>query len=198
MKIVLCIFLSLISILIAFTNPAIAVEIKDRNEYLIDTRGDDGDIVLNRFSINNRLRSFRLEITAFGEAQWNMEISDWEKITMGIEIGKYFRNWLYIGQSLQFISGEMLDYMAFETSYNSVDSTTKIAIDFPVAKDLFLHLFEEYSANLEEGMGEYCETGIEFNYKLNNSYLLGFGWRHTDRIHNLDTDYVSTSLTLNF
>jgi hypothetical protein len=59
-------------------------------------------------------------------------------------------------------------------------------------------MFEEYATNLEEGRGEYCETGVELNYDLNKACSLGFGWRHTDRIHNFDTDYATTSLTLIF
>ncbi|MBU0759432.1 MAG: hypothetical protein KKA34_03635 [Candidatus Omnitrophica bacterium] len=173
-------------------------EIKDRNEYLIDVRGDDGDIILNRFSLHNKLKPPGLEITAFGEAQWNTLTSEWEKITLGGETGKYIWKWLYIGQSIQFISGEMLDYMVFNTGNNSVDSTTTVAFDLPLRKNLSLCLFEQYATNLEKGRGEYCETGIELSYNFKESYTLGFGWRHTDRIHNLDTDYVSSSFTLSF
>jgi len=38
-----------------FTTPALSLEIKDRNEYLIDVRSDDGDIYLNRFSAHKKI-----------------------------------------------------------------------------------------------------------------------------------------------
>lgn len=198
MKKFLALLLFLLSINFTFINPAHCWSVKDKSEYLFDARGDDGDLILNRLSLHNKLESYNLEITAFGEAQWNIETTEWEKITTGAEIGRTFWQWLYIGQSIQFISGEMLDFMVFDTDNNSIDSNTRIAIKFPLVKNLSFSMFEEYATNLEKGRGEYCETGVELSYNLNKGCLLGFGWRHTDRIHNLDTDYVSTSLTLSF
>lgn len=198
MKKFLALFASLLFINLIVINPACCWEIKNKYEYLLDVRGDDGDIVLNRVYLRNNLNAAKLEITAFGETQWNFETSNWEKITIGTKIGKYLRKYLYLSQSIQLISGEILDYMAFDINNNSIDSTTTIALDLPLVKNLSLNIFEEYSINLEECTGEYCETGIELNYDFKKTCSLGFGWRHTDRIHNFDTDYVSTSLTLNF
>ena len=87
-----------------FADPSYCWRLKDRNEYLFDTRGEDGDIILNRFSIHNKIKTCELEIAAFSEAQWNVETSEWEKITAGVEIGRTFWQWLYIGQSVQSLS----------------------------------------------------------------------------------------------
>lgn len=191
-------FIFLLFIHLAFIAQSYCWDIKDRNEYLFDARGDDGDLLLNRVSIHDRIKRHELEVSFFAEAQWNIETSEWEKITSGGEIGKYLHKWLYIGQSIQFISGEMLDYMVFDADSNSIDSTTTFALDIPLAKNLSIYMFEQYATNLEKGRGEYCETGIGLNYNIKDSCSVGFGWRHTDRIHNMDTDYVSTSLTLDF
>lgn len=198
MKTFLCLFIFLLFVNSLFISPAYCWDIKDRNEYLLDVRGDDGDIILNRITFHNQLKSPELEMTVFSEAQWNLDTSEWEKITMGAEIGKYVSKWLYLGQSLQFMSGEMLDYMAFKVDNISIDSTTKIAIGIPIIEDLCLSLFEEYSINIEKGRDEYCETGIELNYDIRGHCSIGAGWRHTDRIHNFDSDYISSSITLNF
>ncbi|MBU4148735.1 MAG: hypothetical protein KKB52_00100 [Candidatus Omnitrophica bacterium] len=198
MKKFLCLFIFLLCVNSLFISPVYCWDIKDRNEYLLDVRGDDGDIILNRITLHNQLKSPELEMTAFSEAQWNIGTSEWEKITMGAEIGKYVYKWLYLGQSLQFMSGEMLDYMAFEVDNRSIDSTTKIAIGIPIIEDLCLRLFEEYSINIEKGKEEYCEIGIELNYDIRGYCSIGIGWRHTDRIHNFDSDYISSSIILNF
>ena len=181
-----------------FIDRIYASEIRDRNEYLVDVRGDDGDIYLNRLSLHKKMDSSDIEISGFLEGQWNFEIDEWEKVMLGVEAGAYLWQYLYIGQSVQSISGHMLDYMAFDANNNSIDTTTKIRLDLALLKDLSLHIFEEYSINIEEGRDEYCETGAEVSYSPKDSYSIGIGWRHTDRIHNLDTDYVSSSLTLRF
>ena len=174
------------------------IETRNRSEYLVDARGDDGDLCLNRLSVHKKLDTPDIEISGFGEAQWNLETDEWEKLLLGIEAGIRPWQYLYIGQSVQSISGHMLDYMAFDANNNSIDTTTKIRLDLALLKDLSLHIFEEYSINIEEGRDEYCETGAEVSYSPRDSYSIGIGWRHTDRVHNFDTDYVSSSLTLRF
>lgn len=179
--------------------PAFSLDIRDRNEYLFDTRGDDGDICLNRLSLHKKIDKHDIEMSVFGEAQWSLEIDEWEKLLLGMEAGKYLWQYLYIGQSIQIISGELLDYMTFDTDSTSIDITTKIALHLPLfSKNFSFYIAEEYSLNLEEGRNEYCETISEIIYSPKELYSIGIGWRHTDRVHTLDTDYVSLSFTVDF
>ncbi|MFC1666869.1 hypothetical protein ACFL0P_03240 [Candidatus Omnitrophota bacterium] len=198
MKTIVQISMLLIFIQLILINPIYALEISNRNEYLLDIRGDDGDIYLNKLSIHKKLDSPEIEISAFGEGQWNLDTDEWEKVLLGLEMGRTFWEYFYIGQSIQFISGEMLDYMAFSVNSNSIDTTTKIALNLSLAKDLSFRAFEEYSLNIEKGRDEFSETGVEIVYKFKDSHSVGIGWRHTDRIHNFDTDYISSSITLRF
>lgn len=197
-KIAACILLILFSTHSLLINPAYAWEIKDRNEYLLDTRGDDGSIYLNRLSAHQKLDSFDIEISGFAEAQWNFEIDDWEKLMLGFGASKYLWKYLYLSQSIQFISGEILDYMNFSVNSNSFDATTKIGLNMPFLKNFALDISEEFSFNLEKGRDEYCESVAEVLYSPKDFLSIGIGWRHTDRIHNLDTDYVGSSITLRF
>jgi hypothetical protein len=190
--------ISLILAVVVVADAVLCVEIEDRNEYLIDTRGDDGDIYLNRLSLHKKLDSPDIETSLFAETQWNIETSEWEKLLLGLEARKLLWTYLYLGQSIQLISGEILDYVTFEVKSNSVDTTTKIGLHLPLIKDFSFLACEEYSFNLEEGRDEYCETIAEISYSPKPSYSIGVGWRHTDRIHNFDTDYVSLSLALRF
>ena len=178
--------------------PAFAFDLKEKNEYLIDVRGDDGDIYLNRFSLHKKFDPVGLEMSAFGETQWNFDINDWEKLLLGAETGKFFFGRLYIGQSAQFISGQIMDHMTFESDNPSFDTTTKIGLTFPVIRYFSVNISEEYSFNLEEGEGEYAEILADLNYSAVDSYSIGIGWHHTDRIHSFDSDYVSISFALNF
>lgn len=198
MKIIFRLFLIFALTQLIFTNPVYPLEIQERNEYLFDVRDDDGDIYLNHLSLHKRLDSPNIEISAFAEAQWNFDTDEWEKLMLGVEAGKYLWRYLYIAQSIQLISGQILDYMVFDINNKSIDATTKIGLLLPLLKDLSLRLFEEYSLNIEEGKDEYNEVGAEVIYNFKDSLSVGIGWRHTDRIHNLDTDYVSSSLTLRF
>lgn len=197
--------LTLRTAIIAFTAieslciaPALAFDIKEKNEYLIDVRGDDGDIYLNRFSLHKKIDSMGMEMSAFGETQWNFDLNDWEKLLLGAETGKFFFGHFYIGQSAQFISGQIMDHMSFESDSHSFDSTTKIGFKVPIMKYFSLNISEEYSFNIEEGEGEYVEILADLNYTAQDLYSIGIGWRHTDRIHSFDSDYLSFSFALNF
>lgn len=199
MKIMPGLFLALtFTITLLLPSPVFSIEIKDKNKYLIDTRGDDGDLYLNRISINKKFDSSAIEISAFGETQWNFDTTQWEKLLLGVEVSTTLYKYFYIGQSLQFISGQMLDYMTFSVDKTSIDTTTKLGLKFPLAEHFSFQIFEEYSLNLEEGRGGYTETIAEIFYQPKDLYSIGIGWHHTDRIHNFDTDYISSSVTLHF
>ena len=181
-----------------FASPALSLEIKDRNEYLIDVRSDDGDIYLNRFSVHKKIDSLDLDINGFSEVQWNFDTSEWEKMVAGLEAQKIFWNHIYASQSIQYISGQMLDYMAFGPDSNSIDATTNIGFYVPFYENFALQLVEQFSVNLERGRAEHCEMIAEVTYDFKDSYSFGIGWRHTDRIHAFDSDYVTVSLELKF
>lgn len=203
MKKLLKIFVLSISIAIIVIPPLPALEIKDRNEYLTDAKNDDGSIYLNRFSAHKKSNPSDIKISFFGETQWNFKTSEWEKLTAGVEIGKAFWKYLYIAESPEFIAGQMLDYAHFKTHNRSIETVTKIVTKFPIFKNSFseklnLRLFEEYTYNLEKGRVNLNEVGAEMDYMLSQNSSIGIGWRHTDRIHTFDTDYVTSSFTLHF
>ena len=181
-----------------FASPALSLEIKDRNEYLIDVRSDDGDIYLNRFSAHKKIDPLDLDINGFSEVQWNFDTTELEKMIAGLETQKIFWNHLYASQSIQYISGQMLDHMTFGSNSNSIDATTSFGFYVPFYENFALQLIEQFSLNLEKGRGEYCETIAEVTYDFKDSYSFGIGWRHTDRIHAFDSDYVTASLELKF
>ncbi|MFH1783248.1 MAG: hypothetical protein ABH848_06495 [Candidatus Omnitrophota bacterium] len=194
MKILLFLFILLVSI----PKDSFSLEIKNSNEYLIDARGDDGDIYSTYISLNKKLDKMDATVSLFLDTQWNIDITDWEKLELGIKGEKYFFNYLYLSQSIQFISGEILDHMVFDINGESIDTTTTIGLYIPLVWDLYLKVFEDYSINLEEFRDEYCESGARVIYDPEGLYSLSIGWQHTDRIHEFDTDYVTIGLDLEF
>jgi len=106
----------LVSIQLIFLNPACALDIKDRDEFLKDVRSDDGNIYLNRISLYKKIDSLDIGVFCFGEAQRNLKTNVWEKMTAGLEAEKCFFKCLYVGGSIQHISGEILDFMTFKAN----------------------------------------------------------------------------------
>lgn len=203
MKIILKLFLAVLSSHIILIPSAYPIQIENKTEFRLDARGDDGDIEVSKLSAVRHISSLNLAASGFCEGQWNFDISDWEKATAGIDLKTNFLKYLRYSQSIQLISGKILDYMAFEAHNQSIETVSAIQLVVPIFKNLFnkrinIQFDEEYSFNLEESQAGLNEVGIKINYSFSTNKTLGIGWWHTDRIHNFDTDYASTSFTLKF
>jgi len=188
----------LLSIQLIFLNPAYSADIKDKNSFLLDIRNRDNSIYLNRFSISKNIAEGDMEASLFGELQWHFGTSRLEKVTSGAEVEKIFLKYIYCGESVQFIYGQLLDYMTFKPSNISMEATTKLGFIFPLSKKLSFRVWNEYSYNLEKGAAGLNEVLIEIPYKITKNLDFEIGWRHTDRIHAFDSDYATSSLTLYF
>ncbi|PIP68276.1 MAG: hypothetical protein CO035_07685 [Candidatus Omnitrophica bacterium CG_4_9_14_0_2_um_filter_42_8] len=181
-----------------FLNPAYSVDIKDKSSFLLDIRNKDNSIYLNRLSVSKNISKYDIKTSIFGEFQWHFGTSKWDKITSGIEAKKYLLKYFYCGESVHFISGQMLDYMTFDPGNMSVEATTKLGLNFPLTKKLSFKIRNEYSYNLEKGAAGLNEVFIDIPYEFNENLDFAIGWRHTDRIHAFDSDYATTSIILHF
>ena len=72
MKIRLGAFLILIVIQLIFAIPSFSLKLNTRDEYLFDTRGDDGDIYRSCITLEEKLESPSMELSVFLESQWNL------------------------------------------------------------------------------------------------------------------------------
>jgi len=197
MKLLIKILLFCYILIIAVPN-LFASEIKNRNEYLWDVRGDDGDIYLSCISLDKKIKPADIHASIFSEIQFNTKTSEWEKLLLGFEGKKSFWKYLWFGQSIQLISGQILDYLKIKHSDIAIDTTTKLGLKFPLKKNFFMLIYQTLSFNINSGRDEYCESIIEASYNPNQSISIGIGWRHTDRIHSFDSDYITSSITLGF
>jgi len=190
------IFILLISFVLL--HPAYGADFKDKNSMLWDIRNKDNSIYLNCFSASKNLTKYDIKTSIFGESQWNFGTSRWDKVTAGVEAKKIFLKYIYFGQSVQFIYGQLLDYMTFDPGNLSMETTAKFGFIFPLSKKISFRIWNEYSYNLEHGAAGLNEVLIEIPYKINKNLDVGIGWRHTDRIHAFDSDYATTSAVLHF
>ncbi len=188
----------ILSIQLIFLNPAYSTDIKEKNSFLLDIRNKDNSIYLNHFSVSKNIAGYDIKTSLFTELQWHFGTSKWEKITSGVEAEKHFLKYIYCGESIHFISGQILNDMTFDPGNMSMEAATKLGFIFPLSKKLSFRIWDEYSYNLEKGSAGLNEVLIEIPYHVNNNLDFGIGWRHTDRIHAFDSDYATTSLTLHF
>jgi hypothetical protein len=190
--------LIVLSIQLIFLNPAYSIDIENKTALLADIRNKNNSIQLDRFSISKDIPEYAIKASLFGEAEWNFGTSKWEKITSGVEIDKQFLKYLYCGESVHFISGQILDYMTFSPGNMSIEAVTKLGFTFPLTKRLLFRAWNEYSYNLEKGAAGLNEVYVEMPYKINKNLDIGIGWRHTDRIHAFDSDYAVSYFALHF
>jgi len=188
----------LLSIQLIFLNQVYGADIKDKNSFLLDIRNNDNSIYLNRFSTSKNIAKYDIKASLFGECQWHFGTSRLEKVTSGAEVEKIFLRYIYCAESVQLIYGELLDYMTFEPSDISTETTAKLGFVFPLSKKFSFRVWNEYSYNLEKGAAGLNEVLIEIPYRVTTNLDLEIGWRHTDRIHAFDSDYATSSITLYF
>jgi len=188
----------LLSIQLIFLSPAYSADIKNKNSFLLDIRNRDNSIYLNRFSASKNIARYDIKTSLFGECQWHFGTSRWEKVTSGVAAEKLFLKYIYCGESIHFIYGQLLDYMTFDPGNMSIEATTKLGFIFPLSKKLSFRVWNEYSYNLEKGAAGLNEVLIEMPYRVTKNLDFEIGWRHTDRIHAFDSDYATSSFTLYF
>ena len=198
MKIKLVVLSLLLISQFAFPETILALQLNTRDEYLVDVRRDDGDIYRSYITVDKKFKSHDTEASLFLDTQWNVKTDKWEKILFGVAATKSFWEYLYIGQSIQLISGQMLDHMSFEIGNKSLDTTTKMGMRVPFLHYFTFCAFEEYSINLENLREEYNDVGAEIIYRPKEWLSFLTGWRHTDRIHGFDTDYATCGLSFSF
>ncbi|MFA5389334.1 MAG: hypothetical protein WC312_06250 [Candidatus Omnitrophota bacterium] len=179
-------------------NAAYCVDIKNNSSYQFDLRGDDGDIITDRFSIYKETENPGPKISGFIEGQWNLDNDNWEKVLAGGQIETNLFKYFYLGQSIHFISGDVLDYLGFDAENSSIETTLKIGVGFPLAWKTRLDFRNEYSYNLEKCEASLNEMILDISYPLNENTSIAAGGKHTDRINGFDTDYLTLSIALDF
>jgi hypothetical protein len=186
----------LLSVTIFFISiPAYGLNFENTHTYRYDIRGSDGgDMYLvkatlkDSISIEQIKRDLSLGVFIEGQYAFDPDKFDFNKV--GGLAGLKILKWLSVTEDIYY-------------SDKSKDTTwrSKLTASFPF--EIFnskpsLKIFEEFRFNLDEGEGNRNDVGVGIDVPLTDIFSCYLGWRHADRIHSYDTDYVETKLTLSF
>ncbi|MBL7084884.1 MAG: hypothetical protein ISS43_02110 [Candidatus Omnitrophica bacterium] len=197
-----------------FTVPLAFAEIKDkgfenRHTVRIATRSDDDDynLYLTRLSAfvdyDSALLGRIIRISPFGEYQHEIEANTWWRKEVGAEIGtSFFNDFFYWGASFQHVWQQQENYTV-EDLQETTEWESRFVFTPPLRwwhfKDkLTLRLFEEYTYDFTRGQGTINEVGVSLDWQVHEGLKLPIGWKHIDRIHDFDQDYLEFAVEFSF
>ena len=134
-----------------------------------------------------------LKLILWGEAQVGIRRSKIDVSRFGGELGINIFKWVYWG--------EQIYYAWYNRAYDRFVLRSKLTFNFPFkafSLNPSLRIFEEHRYSLTEGEGFRNDVGVGINLPITKVFGCYLGWRHADRIHNFDTDYIEGKIVLNF
>ena len=175
--------------------------------YRWDRHFNVNGIYSNRFSLSFSYLDGKgrplFKIIPFFEMRRNFDVYLWERRELGVEIGKDILPCLYLGERIQQVwkNEEVTAPQKYEKE-NSVEAKTRLALSRKFfEKDSFNlkgFIIDEYTYDMNEGMGRRNEVIIGASAPLGKYWEAGLNWRHIDRTSYFDTDTFEASVTLVF
>jgi len=146
-----------------------------------------------------------LKLIPFVEIRRNIERNFWERKELGLETGKDFFPWVYLGESIQYVwTREDLTnvyYPAYEKK-DYMESETRLLLSHNLLSSRYLKLkgfiLNEYTYDFDKGKGARNEVAIGLIMPLGKYIETQINWRHIDRVHYYDSDTVEAAVTLVF
>lgn len=194
MRKVLILLLGIVFIGIINSN-SYALTLENIHTYRYDIRGDDGgDLYYAKLALKGKRAIEQIKrdliLGAFVEGRYKFDDNEFEMSKIGGLAGINLVKWLSLTEDIYYIEKKE-DFIW----------RSKLAISIPF--ELFdikpsFQIFEEFRFNMNEGEGSRNDVGIGIGVPVTDFLLLYAGWRHTDRIHSYDTDYIESKLTLSF
>ncbi len=134
-----------------------------------------------------------LKLILWGEVQAGIRRSQVDVSRFGGEAGIDLLKWVYWG--------EQIYYAWYKRDYDRFVLRSKLTFNFPFkvfSLNPSLRIFEEHRYSLTEGEGFRNDVGVGVNLPVTKIFSCYLGWRHADRIHRFDTDYIEGKIVLNF
>lgn len=184
------------------STPAHALNIENIHTYRYDIRntGNDtagGNEYLCTLSLKDNKPIEKIErdlkLALWSEMEVGLRRHKLDVVRFGGEVGLDIFKWVYWG--------EQVYYGWFDKQEDKFVLRSKLTFKFPFKFfDLnpSLRIFEEHRYNLNEGEGFRNDVGVGVNLPLTEIFGCYLGWRHADRIHKFDTDYIEGKIVLNF
>lgn len=168
--------------------------------YRYDIRDDNHDLFSNRISATFR-NAF--QVMPFFEARWNIDQDLWERKEAGVEIGKKFCSWFYLGESIEHVWAKE-DYLVYadyeKRDYLEAETRLLFKQDLLSTESIKLkgYFVEEYTYDFKEDKATFNELVLGVIMPITQSAELNLNWRHIDRIHYYDSDTLEASLSFLF
>ena len=175
--------------------PACALNFENSHTYRYDIRGDDGgDIYLVKGTLSHKLPIEKinrdLKLGVFIEGGYDFDPEDFQLSKAGGLASINLVKWLSLTEDIYYSDKPQDTYWR---------SNLTASFPFEVFElNPSLKIFEEYRFNIDEGEGARNDVGVGVEVPLTEIFKCYLGWRHADRIHSFDTDYVETKVTLSF
>lgn len=144
-----------------------------------------------------------IKFSPFYEYQSNFGTNTWWRKEVGAEIGTFFFDEiLYYGASFQHVWQKEENYLV-EKNTETTEWESRLVITPPINWWIFkdrvkLRIFDEYTYDFNRGQCTFNDIGVTFDVKVNDWLKIPIGWRHTDRVHDYDTDSAEISVLLSF
>jgi len=190
------------------TSPSHALDVEVLNTFRYDWRNTGSDTASGNDIAGGNEYLFTLTVKGakpIEQIKRDLKLSVWSEAQVGIrrerldvarfggEIGIDLFKWLYWG--------EQVYYGWFDRYDDKFVLRSKLTFNFPFkvfSLDPSLRIFEEHRYDLSDGRGFRNDVGVGINLPISKIFGCYLGWRHADRIHRFDTDYVEGKVSLNF
>lgn len=183
------------------------MKFENRHTTRVATSNSDDSLYLTRagLSIDYNLDYLDkvIRISPFFEYQHNLDIDTWWRRESGIEMGvSFFNGNFYIGASFQHI-WQRAENFPDEPLEQTTEWESRFIITSPIPWGIFkdrvkLRLFDEYTFDFTRGQGTFNEVGVTVDWQIYSWLRLPLGWRHIDRIHDFDSDWLEFSILFSF
>ena len=175
--------------------------------YRYDCRDEGHELFITRASVilnyANASGEQLFKIVPFFEARRNIKKSLWERKELGLEIGRDFLSWLYLGEAVQWCWTDE-DYQRYRqyAKRKYAESETRLLLSHKLfsigSRELKGFVLNEYTYDFNKGRGIRNELAGGFTLPIVKHLEMQINWRHIDRIHFYDSDVAEGAFTLVF
>jgi len=208
-KVIILLVLLFLFVSYAYAGWSQKPEFRLSSSYRYDLRQDFRNLYIDRvyatFSYLNDKKQPLLKLIPFFEIRRNIEGNLWERKELGVEVGKDFFSWVYLGESIQYVWTQEDLTNLYHPVYEKKDymeSETRLLFSHNLLSSRYLKLkgfvLNEYTYDFEQGRGVRNEVAIGLIMPVDKYFETQINWRHIDRINYYDSDTVEAVLALVF
>lgn len=204
-RFLLCAVLALLFASNAFAGWDKKPELRWQETYQYDARYKNHNLYINRLSamfnyLDEEDKSL-FKFTPFYEVRWNFKAGFIQRNFFGLEAGKDFLPWLYLGQAVQYglMKEDYIDKYHFATRWYTETQTNLVLSHELFSKDWFKvngYIQDKLIYDIRRGDLERNEAILGLTFPIGKYVEFGIDWNHIKRVKHYDSDTFEGSLTL--